>query len=172
MERLSRGLILAVDEHAMTASLLRQYTHPKVLSGSQGSVQVLANGNVFVCWGETPRVSEFDPSGRIVFDALLGHSYECYRAFRLPWSGIPTELPALALAGRTAYASWNGATGVAAWELLGGSDAGSLTAISRTPARGFETAIPAAATSGSLAVQALDRSGARMGRSATVSVAS
>ena len=99
VEKLSRGLILDVDEQAMTATLLRQYTHPRILSGSQGSVQLLANGNVFVGWGEVPRVSEFDHSGRMLFDAVLGEKYQSYRAFRLPWTGLPAEAPAIA-AGR------------------------------------------------------------------------
>jgi|CZKG01.1.fsa_nt_gi hypothetical protein len=52
VEPLSRGLILEVDEQVMTATLLRQYTHPKILTGSQGSVQPLPNGNVFVGWAK------------------------------------------------------------------------------------------------------------------------
>ena len=98
VEKRSRGLILDVDERAMTATLLHQYTHPKILAGSQGSVQLLANGNVFVGWGEVPHVSEFDRSGQMVFDAELGEKYESYRAFRLPWTGLPAEAPAIAAA--------------------------------------------------------------------------
>src|ERR1700677_1004299 len=71
VEKLSRGLVLDVDEQAMTATMLRQYTHPKILSGSQGSMQPLPNRNVFIGWGEAPRVSEFDRSGRMLFDAVL-----------------------------------------------------------------------------------------------------
>ena len=124
VEKLSRGLILDLDEQSMTATLLRQYTHPKLLTGSQGNVQPLPNGNVFVGWGEAPRVSEFHRSGRMLFDAELGQAYESYRAFRLPWTGTPAHAPSLALAGEgralTAYASWNGATDVATWQLLAG----------------------------------------------------
>ena len=98
VEKLSRGLILDVDEQAMTSTLLHQYTHPKILAASQGSVQLLENGNVFVGWGEIPHVSEFRRSGEMVFDAELGEKYESYRAFRLPWSGLPAEAPALATA--------------------------------------------------------------------------
>jgi len=174
VERLSRGLILDLDEDAMSASLVRQYTHPKVLSGSQGSMQVLPGGNVFVGWGETPRVSEFDPYGRIVFDALLGARYECYRAFRLPWSGQPAEAPAIALAGspraRAVYASWNGATDVATWQLLSGASDGELAPVTSAPSIGFETAIPArTALDARVAVRALDSSGAPLGRSASIS---
>ena len=87
VEKRSRGLILELDEQAMTATLLHQYTHPKNLPGSQGSVPLLENGNVFVGWGEIPRVSEFDYSGRMVFDAELGANTSP-RAFRLPWTAF------------------------------------------------------------------------------------
>ena len=174
VEKLSRGLILDVDEQAMTASLRRQYTHPKILSGSQGSMQPLANGNVFIGWGEIPRVSEFERSGRLVFDAVLGKQYQSYRAFRLPWSGTPAEAPAIATvrAGRdlTVYASWNGATGVDTWQLLGGAQEGSLTPVSSTRSQGFESALRAASGGPCFAVRALDTTGATLGQSQTVSV--
>jgi hypothetical protein len=41
------------------------------------------------------------------------------------------------------YASWNGATTVASWQLLTGSSAAHLNAVSTTPKSGFETVIPA-----------------------------
>jgi hypothetical protein len=133
---------------------------------------------VFVGWGEVPRVSEFDRSGRIVFDALLGEKYECYRAFRLAWTGIPAEAPAIALSGAgrtlTAYASWNGASEVRGWQLLAGDSAGAQSAVTSVPSSGFETALPAAAVAmpgAHVAVQALDGAGAPLGRSRTLSVA-
>ena len=144
VEKLSRGLILELDEQAITATLLRQYTHPKILSGSQGSMQLLGNGNVFVGWGEVPHVSEFDYAGRMLFDAVLGEKYQSYRAFRLPWTGLPAEAPAIAVAEhgreRTVYASWNGATDVDRWQLLAGTQAGALQPVSNTRSHGFETA--------------------------------
>jgi hypothetical protein len=177
VEKLSRGLILDVDERAMTASLLRQYTHPPILAGSQGSVQLLSNGNVFVGWGEIPRVSEFDHAGRLVFDALLGKQYECYRAFRLPWRGTPAQAPAIALAGSgralTAYASWNGATDVQGWQLLAGAGPEALSPVSSTRARGFESALPAAAALARgprLAVRALDAYGRALGQSGVLTL--
>jgi Arylsulfotransferase (ASST) len=175
VEPLSRGLILDVDERRMTASLVRQYSHPGVLSGSQGSVQLLDNGNVFVGWGETPRVSEFDRSGRLLLDAVLGKQYECYRAFRMPWSGRPAEAPALAVTGagtgRVAYASWNGATHVRGWALFSGASAGDLRALVTLPATGFETALPAPSGGPCFAVQALDARGRTLGRSDTFTAA-
>jgi hypothetical protein len=178
VERLSRGLILDVDEQAMTASMLRQYTHRGVLAGSQGSMQLLENGNVFVGWGEVPRVSEFDYAGRLLFDALLGKQYECYRAFRLPWSGRPAQAPAIALAHGeapagdrgpvTVYASWNGATDVHSWRLLAGEQAGDLQPIASTRAAGFESAIRTTAAGPNFAVRALDAAGTPLGQSQTL----
>jgi hypothetical protein len=176
VERLSRGLILDVDERALTATLLHQYTHDGILSGSQGSMQLLSNGNVFVGWGAVPRVSEFDHSGRLLFDALLGEDYQSYRAFRLPWTGRPAEAPAIAVTGGggdvTAYASWNGATDVHGWRLLAGAGAGALQAVSSTRAVGFESAVRAPSAGPCFAVQALDAAGAVLGRSSTVTLAS
>jgi hypothetical protein len=176
VEKLSRGLILDVDEQAMTATLLRQYTHPKILTGSQGNMQLLEGGNVFIGWGEVPRVSEFERSGRLVFDAVLGRQYQSYRAFRLPWSGLPAEAPAIAVSrdGRarmTAYASWNGATGVRTWQLLAGQLGGVLEPVSSAPARGFESALHSASAGPVFAVRALDGSGSVLGQSSTVSIA-
>lgn len=175
VERVSRGLILALDEQNMSATLLRQYTHAGVLSGSQGSIQRLANGNVFIGWGEIPRVSEFSPSGQMLFDAVLGSQYQCYRAFRLPWSAQPAETPALALdhreGGVSAYASWNGATGVHAWQLLAGQNAdGTLHPVASARAHGFETVLRTDTVAPRFAVRALDAHGAELGRSATVAL--
>jgi hypothetical protein len=175
VERRSRGLILDVDEHAMTATLLRQYTHPRILAGSQGSVQLLPNGNVFVGWGEAPRVSEFHRTGRMLFDAVLGDKYESYRAFRLPWSGRPAESPVIATVpdGRAvrAYVSWNGATDVHAWQLLAGARESELRPVASTPSRSFESALTASASAGPcFAARALDAGGVPLAQSRAVTV--
>jgi len=175
VERQSRGLILAIDEQRMSATLLRQYTHAGILAGSQGSVQRLSNGNVLVGWGEIPRVSEFDPSGRLLFDAKLGDRYQCYRAFRLPWSAQPAEAPAIAVEHRdgrvTAYASWNGATDVHAWQLLVDSRPTSgLQAVATVRARGFESVLRTDAVGSSYAVSAIDAGGTELGRSSAVTL--
>jgi hypothetical protein len=175
VERRSRALILALDEQAMSAALLAEYAHPKVLAGSQGSVQLHRSGNVFVGWGEVPRVTEFDRRGRIVFDALLGSRYQSYRAFRLPWSGSPSEAPAIAVGGPsekpTVYASWNGATEVARWQLLAGSRSDELRPVSSAPARGFETALHSPGLGPRFAVRALDRHGLVLGSSGEAAAA-
>ncbi|HTA35540.1 MAG TPA: arylsulfotransferase family protein [Solirubrobacteraceae bacterium] len=175
VERRSRALILALDEQAMSATLLDEYAHAKVLAGSQGSVQQHAGGNVFVGWGEVPRVTEFDRRGRIVFDALLGSRYESYRAFRLPWSATPSEVPAIAVGGSrkrpTVYASWNGATDVARWQLLAGAPGGELQPVATAPSSGFETALRSPGPGPRFAVRALGRNGIVLASSSEAAVA-
>ena len=115
----SRGIVVEVDEDDMRATLVGEYTHPdKILAATQGNVQVLPNGNVFVGWGSEPSFSEFCPDGKLLFDASFPSEVESYRAFRFPWKGSRKDRPAVvAEAGHgdkvTIYVSWNGATEVA-----------------------------------------------------------
>src|SRR5439155_25085028 len=112
---------------------------PHVRSPSQGNVQQLDNGNVFIGWGgDTPYMTEFTRSGRTVFDAhLVPKADDSYRAFRFPWSAQPSAPPDVAATssgGKTrVYASWNGATEVASWEVLGGSSRGQLQSLGTFP---------------------------------------
>jgi hypothetical protein len=72
--------------------------------------------------------------------------------------------------GATVYASWNGATLVGGWRVLGGGEPRSLTPLAEAPRRGFETAIslPAAPVGPYVSVQALDAGGAVIGTSRTI----
>ena len=109
----------------MRASLVHAYTHrpERVLSHFMGNAQVLGNGDVLVGWGGAPYVTEFTREGAIAFDARLPKGGQSYRAFRFPWVGRPTHAPALAARSGVLYASWNGATEVAAWQLREGASA-------------------------------------------------
>ncbi|MGH9087664.1 MAG: hypothetical protein ACRDYZ_06055 [Acidimicrobiales bacterium] len=86
----------------------------------------------------------------------------------------PTEPPATALErskGRlTLYASWNGATEVAAWDALGGADPTHLEPVGHAERRGFETAVPVSDAPAWVAARALDASGAVLGASTPVKV--
>src|SRR5919107_860606 len=104
------------------------------------------DGNVLVGWGSEPVISEFDHDGRLLFSAAYPAEGESYRAFRLPWSGQPTDNPAIvAELGRedeiTIYASWNGATEVTTWQVLAGSAPDQLEPLASAPCQGFETVI-------------------------------
>jgi hypothetical protein len=177
-ETRSRGLVLRVDESARTAKLVQEYRHPKpLLAVAMGSVQLLPNGNVFVGWGTEPYVSEFRGDGALLSDALMLSGYKSYRAYRMPWKGIPDRAPDLTASRNTEngettlYVSWNGATDVAShWQVHAGQDARSLRVVGRARRRGFETAIPLGSTGGYFSVAALDEDGTRLSTSPTVSL--
>ena len=64
----------------------------------------------------------------------------------------------------TVYASWNGATGVAAWRVFAGSRPSKMPAVATASKRGFETAINARARP-YVTVEALDAEGLPLARS-------
>ena len=70
------------------------------------------------------------------------------------------------------HASWNGATGVASWRVLAGSQTGSLSARATIPASGFESSTTLPARYARVAVQALDSAGRVLGTSRTAQVIS
>ncbi len=97
MDEPSRGVVLELDEDAMTANLVREYTHPGgTFAIFQGNVQTLPNGNAFVGWGSAPYLSEFSPDGELLFDTRFPRASESYRAFRSPWESRPRDAPAVA----------------------------------------------------------------------------
>jgi len=162
----SRALLLRLDTRRKRASLLHAYTHrPPVIARYLGNTQLLANGNVFVGWGGSPFMTEFDHAGDVIFDARLPHGAESYRAFRFPWTGRPAGRPAAVVRGRTLHASWNGATAVASWQLR---ENGRPTRTMRRT--GFETALPLTTSAARAEVVALDASGAPLGTSASLRI--
>ena len=161
----ARGIVLELDERKMSASLVREYTHPdKQYAHAGGNMQLLPNGNVFIGWGKALVFSEFSKDGELLFDARLLPPNSSYRYFRFPWSGHPTDRPA-AVAERTSeeelevYASWNGATEVSTWEVLAGPRPGQIEPLGSVPRNGFETALSVQTPHPYVAVRAKDRSG-------------
>src|SRR5215217_1705633 len=170
----SRGIVVKVDEDDMSATLAGEYTHPdKILAATQGNLQVLPNGNVFVGWGGEPFYSEFGPDGKLLYDASFPSQVESYRAFRFPWKGQPEDRPAVvAEAGPedrvTIYVSWNGATEVDTWQVLAGGDPDKLEPAGSAPRKGFETAVTMYTSEPHVAVEARDGSGRVLGTSEAV----
>ena len=170
----SRGIVVELDEQKMSAKLVREYTSPqKRLSTSQGNMQLLPNSNVLIGWGSGPYVSEFSDEGELLFDARFPPECESYRAFRFPWKGHPTDEPAVAVEQGPdhkvkLYASWNGATGVATWEVLAGPRPGRLASVGSVPRSGFETAMLVQTFDPYVAVRANNRLGQPLGSSAPV----
>ena len=170
----SRAVGERIDWKKRTVELMTRDVHaPALLVGSQGNDQALPNGDAFVGWGEEPYFSEFSPSGQTVFDAHIPSPGESYRAYRYPWSATPAAPPALVVhatgaESATVYASWNGATGVSQWTVLGGASPSTLSPITTVSSTGFETAIPVSSADAVFAVQAVGIGAQVLGTSAAV----
>ncbi len=170
----SRGILVALNAQTGTETLVAEYEHPTALkAGSQGNVQELAGGNLFLGWGAEPYFSEFSSAGQLLFDARMPPGDQSYRAYRFSWTGTPTGAPAIAASGGgsgpvTVYASWNGATEIASWRVLGGASTKSLAAVATGARSGFETAIATPGPEAYVQVQALSASGAVLGTSAAI----
>ena len=177
VEKFSRILVLRVDTKTKKASLVRSYHHPKrLLAPFEGNAQFLANGDVLVGWGAQPYVSELGQDGSLRFDAYFGHGQppgkdaDSYRAYRFVWHGRPKDPPAVAVAGNTAYVSWNGATEVARWQVLVGNANDDLGVVASAAKTEFETPIRFRPAGKFVAIQALDRNGQVLGVSRTLKV--
>jgi hypothetical protein len=172
----SRAIVLSVNPQAKTDTLLADYEHssPELSSSSQGSVQVLADGNTFVGWGAEPYFSEYGAGGQLLYDAHWHGSYETYRAYRFPWAAIPANPPSIMASETSAgtpvtvYASWNGATEVASWRVLAGSSPSHLTAVLSAAKNGFETTLVTPSPEAYVAVQGLNAAGTVLGTSHTI----
>jgi hypothetical protein len=170
----SRGIVIAVNASAKTDTLVAEYEHSQPLAaGSQGDVQMLEDGNVFIGWGAEPYVTEYASNGTVLYNAHLPAKTESYRSYRFPWTATPAGIPAVAVAAAaggatTVYASWNGATTVAGWQVLAGSSATTLTPAGSASKSGFETSISTAGKPAYVAVQALGASGEVLSTSATI----
>lgn len=172
----SRAIVISVNAKAKTDTLVAQYAHNKPLkSASQGNIQLLENGNFFVGWGGVPYFTEYAPSGKVIWDARLPGPTESYRIYRFPWTATPATQPSIAVGAPAkdgavpVYASWNGATTVATWRVLGGSHPAALSPLASAPRTNFETTVNLAHPPAYLAVQALDSSGNVLGTSQVVS---
>ena len=160
----SRALVLNLNVAAHTAKLAAQYGSAFGLNSDyMGDTQPLANGNVLVGWGSAPYITEFNKDGTQLLDGILPGSDLSYRATLEPWVGLPLYPPSGAArtgaGGTRVYASWNGATKVVSWRVLGGTSAASMSVVASGARRGFETVLSVPRTYRSFEVQALDAGG-------------
>ncbi|OJZ80576.1 hypothetical protein ASPFODRAFT_85886 [Aspergillus luchuensis CBS 106.47] len=130
----SRGRILSLNHDTRCASLESSFIPPDLLLvKSQGSLQALPNGNVFINWGSEGAITEFSSDGEPLYHAYLDSQplsrgdVQNYRAFRANWTGISSEEPAVVAfqrhgtdwdsGGTDIYLSWNGDTETVKWRL-------------------------------------------------------
>jgi arylsulfotransferase ASST len=170
----SRGVTLRLDFRHKRATRAHSYGHsPSLQSQFEGNMQQLSNHNVFIGWGQPPNFSEFNSRGSMLFDAQFYGANSSYRAWRMRWSGRPPTSPAVAASNRgsgtTVWVSWNGATDVYRWRVLGGSRASALHSLGSVSKGGFETGISVRRQQ-YVAVQGLDFRGRVLGQSVAVRV--
>lgn len=147
----SRGLLIAVDAAAMTASLVAHYNHPdRTHAPRRGNMQILNSGNVFMGWSERAQQSEYAEDGTLLMKARLATDWlGSYRNYKFEYVGRPLARPDVYAAvyfgqlneTRTkVYVSWNGDTEVRIWNLYNATASGDraelITSARRT---GFET---------------------------------
>jgi hypothetical protein len=150
VEPFSRPLVLRLDEKARRATVVKTFVHPdKISSPFEGNLELLPDGGAFVGWGGVRKVTEFTAAGHVRFELKLPFG-DTYRGYRLPWAGKPQGRPLAALVGDMVYASWNGSTATARWQVLAGP------------------AIPVSASAAVLAVRAVDSMGRTLGTSASI----
>jgi hypothetical protein len=110
----------------------------------------------------------------VLFDAHTPFDMSFYRAFRYPWHARPASPPAVFSSENDTgeetivHASWNGATDVASWRVLGGASATALSARATIPDSGFESEAILANKNAYVSVQALDAAGHVIGSSPPV----
>ncbi|HUD35308.1 MAG TPA: arylsulfotransferase family protein, partial [Streptosporangiaceae bacterium] len=86
----SRVDVVRINQRTKTATLVKTYGQPEgLVAASQGNAQTMASGDLFVGWGILPYISEFSPSGNLLFNAEFPAGVNTYRAYRLPWPQRP-----------------------------------------------------------------------------------
>jgi hypothetical protein len=82
----SRAVTIRLDLQTHVATLIKSVRQPEGLTANAtGNAQTTRNGDLFVSWGNLGYLSEFSPSGRLLFNAKLPAGISTYRAYRLPW---------------------------------------------------------------------------------------
>lgn len=177
----AHGLVLDLNLTSMNASLSTAYFHdPNINVASQGNVQTLPNTNKFIGWGQSQYYSEYlaagntenTPSLNLIYDASIPSNNYTYRAYKFEWTGTPFFPPKLAVVSSngqiTVYASWNGSTETASWQVFAGNSPTHLTLVASAPKSGFETAIPVSSSASFFQVQALNAGSSVIGVSDVV----
>ncbi len=82
----SRAVTVKLDLTTRVATLVKSVDQPEgLVAPAEGNAQTTRNGDLFVGWGALPYISEFSPSGHLLFNAELPDGVSTYRAYRLPW---------------------------------------------------------------------------------------
>jgi len=175
----SSGLLIALytDEQPMTARIVQKWERPDGnLTMKAGNVQILDNGNAFICFYDRGYVTEFTADGRLVFEGMLvGNRNEVYRGHKYNFTASPVDDPTVMTfayrinqrdAATVSYVSWNGATEVKTWRFHGSqNESTGYRLLGETKKTGFETVFTTDGYSMWNYVEAVGADGAVLGRS-------
>lgn len=151
----SRGVVYELAADGSRAELVAEFTDD-VFTATQGSVDV-GEEAVWAMWSELGTATRYDLDGTPLGSLALGA--DSYRLFARDWAGVPAEPPVVVRDGDGLVVSWNGATEVAAWQVLAGPDHDRLEVVDEVAWAGFETTLPAPPDAAAVAVQAVDGAG-------------
>jgi hypothetical protein len=174
----SRGMLIALDEKNMTATVERTYNHPDGKGGfapRRGNYQILDNGNIFMGWSEQAKQSEHTYDGKLVMEAVFKTDWlGTYRSYKFPFVGKPIEPPVAHSQAfgtpnnstvTTVHVSWNGATEVAQWNLYRTVRNGQINVLVATAERmGFETVLSYGGYASYVIAEATNKNGTVLGR--------
>lgn len=165
----SSGKIIKLNIKNKTVELLSQYNPPKehfISAKSQGSLQLLPNGNKLINWGSAGAVTEYKSNGDVLYHVKLdsksrGDVTQSYRAFKYKWEGYSTEDVAvyyeLDQDFTNIYISWNGDTQTKHWDLINAKNG---KFIARVNKESFETTYTFKTSSApAFSVKAIDAEG-------------
>ncbi|KAK0948096.1 hypothetical protein LTR29_000620 [Friedmanniomyces endolithicus] len=168
----SHGWIVSIDHVTATATMIQEWGAPEpeggLLSGSQGSMQMLPNGGCHIGWGEHAYLSEHTVDGSAVMYGKLADrasNVMIYRSNKYNWTGTPETKPALWTYSKAGsrmafFVSWNGATEVQSWNFYTADNAsGNYSLVGNARKAGFETEFHAPAMKQWAYAEALDADG-------------
>ncbi|HWX88574.1 MAG TPA: arylsulfotransferase family protein [Solirubrobacteraceae bacterium] len=171
-EKQSRGVLLKPDYAARTVALARAFVNPgkTLLAPAQGNTLSLPGNNWLMGYGNLPNFTEYDSAGRVLLDGTLGLGVQDFRTYLSPWIGHPETDPAIATKRSgpsvAVSTSWNGATGVASWQIFAGSSPALLVPVRTVPRSGFQTTATVNTSASYIETRALDANGNVLGTSA------
>ena len=77
---------MKLDPTTRVATLVKSVDQPEgLVAPAEGNAQTAPNGDLFVGWGVLRYISEFSPSGQLLYNAEFPAGVSTYRAYRLPW---------------------------------------------------------------------------------------
>ncbi len=83
----SRAVTVRLDLAHRVATLVKSDDQPEGrVAQLMGNAQTTPGGNLFVGWGSLPFISEFSPSGKLLYNAELPARVSTYRAYLLFWN--------------------------------------------------------------------------------------